>query len=386
MKPVLALAVCVAASCAPATLNRGASPLAAAVSQTAIDGIVDDDAEIREYVLRNGSGMVVRFLNHGGVITAIEAEDRSGQSANVVLGYGSESEYRRFNGKNLFGALVGRYAGRIGDARFVLDGRQIHLEPNLAGNALHGGREPGLSFKVWHVRPFRRGDVVGAVLQLTDPAGAQRFPGELDLQVTYSLMPDNSFRIDYAATTTEPTVLNLTNHTYFNLAGADSGSVEHHLLRIFGSRYVATDEEDIPTGALPSVALTPLDFRHPHRLSERIDDSSSLLAGHRGGFNHSWMLDKPEGRLARAATLTDPASGRTLTIETTEPSLHAYTGEYFDGEDVSPSGVPIHPRDGIALEVQHLSDSPNRPDFPSTELRPGQVYRATTIWRFGIER
>ena len=384
MKPILALAPCLAASCAPAAADGDARPLASAVSQSGVEGVADDDPDIREYVLRNRAGMVVRFLNYGGAITAIEAADRNGRRANVVLGYGSESDYRRLNGKNFFGALVGRYAGRIGNARFMLDGREIQLEPNLAGNALHGGAEPGLAFKIWQVRPFQRGDVVGAVLELVDPAGAQNFPGELNLQVTYSLMPDDSFRIDYAATTSQPTVINLTNHSYFNLAG--SGSVEDHWLRIFAARHAATNDEDIPTGAFPSVAATPLDFREPRRLGERIDARSPLLAAERGGYNHSWALDKPDGSLARAAILTDPASGRRMTVETTEPSLHIYTGDYFDGEDIGPGGARIRPRDGIALETQHFSDSPNRPEFPSTELRPGETYRATTIWRFDIER
>ena len=385
MKPILALAIFLATSCAPAAVDGGARPLAAAVTGSGLQGVADDDPEIREYVLRNSAGMVVRFLNYGGVITSLEAADRNGQRTNVVLAYGSESEYRRFNGKNLFGALVGRYAGRIGDARFMLDGREIRLDPNLAGNALHGGAEPGLAFKVWQVRPFRKGDVVGAVLELVDPAGAQKFPGELNLQVTYSLHPDDSFRIDYAATTSEPTVLNLTNHSYFNLSGA-GGSVENHWLRIFADRYAATNAEDIPTGAFLSVAATPLDFREARRVGERIDAASPLLAADRGGYNHSWVLDKAEGSLGRAARLTDPASGRRMTVETTEPSLHIYTGDYFDGEDISPSGARIRPRDGIALETQHFSDSPNRPEFPSTELRPGETYRATTIWRFDTER
>lgn len=381
MKRLLALAALLAAACAT-TGGERAAPLSGPVVEAGVAGIADDDPEIREYVLRNAAGMNVRFLNYGGVITAIEAPGREGRLGNVVLGYGSESEYRRLNGKNLFGALVGRYAGRIKDARFKIDGREVRLEPNLAGNALHGGAEPGLAFKIWQVEPFRRGDVVGAVLTLTDPAGAQRFPGELSLRVTYSLLPDNSLRIDYAATTTEPTVINLTNHSYFNLAGG--GTIADHRLRIFASRYAATDAEDIPTGALPPVAGTPLDFREPHAVGERLDGPSPLLAGSRGGYNHSWILDKPPGSLARAAVLSDPVSGRRLTVETTEPSLHAYTGEYFDGEDIGPSGAKIRARDGIALETQHLSDSPNRPEFPSTELRPGQTYRATTIWRFDI--
>jgi len=383
VKQLVALAVGLAASCAPAAIDR-AGALAAEVGEAGLDGIADDDAEIREYVLRNGAGTVVRFLNYGAVITAIETAGRDGGRANVVLGYGSESEYRRLNGKNYFGAVVGRYAGRIRDARFTLDGREVRLEPNLAGNALHGGAEPGIAFKLWQVRPFQRGDVVGAVLTLVDPAGAQRFPGELSLQVTYSLLPDDALRIDYAATTSAATVLNLTNHTYFNLAGG--GSVADHRLRLVAGRYAATDAEDIPTGAFPPVAGTVLDFRQPRRVGDRFDDPSPLLAGNRGGYNHSWVLDKPAGSLALAATLADPASGRTLAVETTEPSLHAYTAEYFDGEDVSATGAKIPRRGGIALETQHFSDSPNRPEFPSTVLRPGETYRSTTIWRFATAR
>ena len=382
MRRLLALPCCLAAACSA----PGAPPIASAVGEAAAAGIRDDDPEIREYVLRNPSGMTVRFLNLGAVITAIETPDSRGRLGNVVLGYGSESEYRQLNAKNLFGAVVGRYAGRIKDARFVLDGREVRLEPNLAGNALHGGAEPGIWSKVWQVEPFSRGKVTGAVLTLTDPYGAQRFPGELRITVTYSLHPDNSLHIDYAATSTEPTVLNLTNHSYFNLTGAGSGSVGEHRLRIFARRYVATDAEDIPTGALPDVAGTVLDFAEPRALGERWNATSPLLAPGRGGYNHSWLLDKPDGSLGLAAILTDPASGRRLTVETTEPSLHIYTGDYFDGADVNPRGTAIRPRDGIALETQHLADSPNRPDFPTTELRPGQIYRSKTIWRFDATR
>ncbi len=383
MKRPFALLCCLAAA-ACSTIET--APIADAAPRPGVTGIIDDDPEIREYVLRNPSGMVVRFLNYGAVITAIETPDRAGRRGNVVLGYGSESEYRRLNGKNFFGAIVGRYAGRIKDARFQLDGREVRLKPNLGGNALHGGAEPGIGFKVWQVTPFRDGEIVGAVLALTDPAGAQEFPGQLQLTITYALHPDNSLHIAYAATTTEPTVLNLTNHSYFNLTGLGRGTIGGHRLRIFARRYVATDAQDIPSGALPPVAGTPLDFSEFRSVGERWDDASPLLAPGRGGYNHSWLLDKDIGQLARAAVLTDPGSGRQLTVETTEPSIHVYTGDYFDGQDASPSGAKIRPRDGIALETQHLADSPNRPEFPTTVLRPGETYRAATIWRFDVER
>jgi aldose 1-epimerase len=382
---LLAPALLLAASCSPVPGAGEATPLAAPVSATDIAGIADDDPEIVEYVLRNASGSTVRFLNYGAVITAVEVTDRDGKRANVVLGYGSESDYRALNGKNLFGAAVGRYAGRIKDARFAIDGQEIRLQPNLAGNALHGGAEPGIAFKTWKVRPFADGDIAGAELTLTDPAGAQDFPGTLQLSVTYTLHPDDSLHIDYKVTSDAPTVLNLTNHSYFNLGGSDSGSVTNHVMQVFAKRFAATDNEDIPTGAFVPVEGTPLDFREPRRIGERIDGPSPLLAADRGGYNHSWVLDKPVGKLGPAAILSDPASGRRLEVETTEPSLHAYTGDYFDGADLSPSGRKIQPRDGIALEAQHFSDSPNRPEFPTTLLRPGETYQATTVWRFSSE-
>lgn len=376
MKGLAPLALLLLCGCA--TADPVALPQAAAVDA---EGIVDDDAEIVEYVLRNASGSEIRFLNYGAIITAIGVPDRAGNRTNVVLGYGSESEYRELNGKNLFGAVVGRYAGRIEDARFIIDGTPVQLQPNLAGNALHGGAEPGIAFKLWDVRPFTEDGVAGAELTLVDPDGSQGFPGELTLSVTYRLLSDDAVRIDYAATTDAPTVLNVMNHTYFNLAGR--GTVTDHLLQVNAERYAATNSEDIPTGAFPGVAGTPLDFREATRIGALIDADHPVMNPERGGYNHSWEIAGEPGSLRPAARLFDPASGRTLDIETSAPSLHAYTGDYFDGADLRPDGSVIAPRDGIALETQSYSDSPNRPEFPSTALRPGEVWRSTTIWRFG---
>lgn len=339
---------------------------------------------IRSYLLRNAAGMTVRFLDYGATITAIDVPDREGRFANVVLGYGSAAEYREKNLKNRFGATIGRYAGRIASARFVLDGRTYRLQPNDGPNALHGGGGPGFDARWWTVREFKEGGAVGARLTLTSAAGDQGFPGALTVTVTYRLSADNSFRIDYAARTTHATVLNLTNHSYFTMAGTGSGSIALNRLQIAGSRWVATDARGIPNGALPPVAGTPLDFRRAHDVGERIDARHPAMAA-RGGYNHAWLLDKPRrGALATAAVLVDPRSGRRLTVSTTEPSLQVYTGDYIDGQDVDGSGRTIRPRDGIALETQHLADSPNRPDFPSTVLRPGRLYRSTTIWQFDV--
>ena len=383
--PIIIAAFALLASCTSAATAPRLTPISAGVAEASgIAGIVDDDAEIREFVLRNEAGMTVRFLNYGAVITAIEVPDEQGQFENVVLGYGSESEYRALNGNNLFGAVVGRYAGRIANARFNLDGKEVQLQPNLGKHALHGGAEPGIAFKIWNVEPFKDGQNVGARLTLTDPAGAQNFPGELDLWVSYILQPDNSLRIEYRVTTTEPTALNLTNHSYFNLEGPDADTVEGHLLQVKSERFVATDGDSIPTGEFWPVADTPLDFLQPRRVGERIDAPSPLLAKDRGGYNHSWFLGKPAGSLVMAAILDAPDSARRLVIETTDPSLHIYTGDYFSGKDAAPDGKPIKPRSGIAMETQFLPDSPNRPEFPSTILRPGGIFNATTIWRFEV--
>jgi len=346
--------------------------------------VAQDDPGIHEHVLRNAAGMTVRFLDYGAIITSIEVPDRAGHFDNVVLGYGSAAEYRAKNDKNRFGAVVGRYAGRIAGARFSVGGKAYRLKPNDGPNALHGGGEPGLDTRIWQVKEFREKGVVGARLTLTSPDGDQGFPGALTVTVTYRLFADNSLHIDYTARTTRATVLNLTNHSYFNLAGAGSGTVEKQDLRIDATRWVETDQTGIPTGHFPAVAGTPLDFRASRPIGAAIDAKQPMMAA-RGGYNHAWLLaSRTRTAPAPAATLTDPASGRMLRIDTSEPSLQAYTGDYIDGQDKDAKGRTIHPRDGIALETQHLSDSPHQPGFPTTLLRPGQVYRSSTIWHFGV--
>jgi aldose 1-epimerase len=308
--------------------------------------------------------------------------DRSGAAANVVLGYGSLADYEAKNEKNRFGALIGRYAGRIAGARFSVRGRDYRLEPNDGPNALHGGASPGLDSKVWAIRTFREPGAVGAALTCTSPDGEQGFPGALTVTVTYRLLAHDTLRVDYEARTTRTTPINLTNHSYFNLAGAGSGSVLAQRLRLFASRYAETDASGIPKGRFLPVAGTPLDFRRARPIGDRIDDKAPPMSA-RGGYNHAWRLDRPHRTaLARAAILEDPASGRRLEIRTTEPALQAYTGDYIDGRDVGAQGVVYRPRDGIALETMHFSDSVHRPDFPTTWLRPGETFRSTTLYRF----
>jgi aldose 1-epimerase len=347
-------------------------------------GIVDDDPAIREYVLENASGARVRFLNYGATLTGIEVPDRAGRRANVVLSYRRESDYRRGDEGNWFGSIVGRYAGRIADARFPLDGRTVQLTANSGPNALHGGGGQGPDRAIWSVRPFSDEQGVGAVLRHVSPAGTQGFPGTLTITVVYRLGDDNAVTTSISATTDAPTVVNLTNHAYFNLSGATARTVTDHRLSIAADRVIVTREGGIPTGVLASVAGTPLDFRDPHAIGERIEATDGV-AKPRAGYDHGWVLKGGVTATPRpVAVLSDAASGRTLSVETTEPSLQFYTAEHFDGKTAGSAG-PLVKRAGAALETQHFPDSPNQPSFPSTTLRPGEAFRRTTVWRFGVE-
>ena len=327
-------------------------------------------------VLQDGD-MVVRLIPFGATVTQIEVPDRAGKRANVLLGYATPAEFRKKNRKNSFGATIGRYAGRIAGARFFIDGKPVQLVANDGPNALHGGGTTNFGALEWRVASRSRR---AASFTLDSPDGFQGFPGRLRVMVHYRLVGGNALRIDYEARAIKPTAINLTNHAYFNLAGEGSGSIREQRLQVLATRYVATDARGIPTGALPPVAGTPLDLRTPRALGEGIDSRIPPMVTR--GYNHAWLFDKPLGALATVARLDDPASGRRLSVESTEPSIQVYTGGYIDGRDRGPSGKLMHAFDGVALETQHLSDSPNHPDFPSTLLRPGEVFRSTTIWRF----
>jgi aldose 1-epimerase len=356
--------------------------LAASVSQAPY-GITKDGRQVTQVTLKNDRGMKVRFISYGAIVTDVVVPDAMGRAANVALGFGGLAEYEAKNSDYGFGAIIGRYAGRIAGARFSIDGREVRLKTNDGANALHGG-PGGFDTKVWNVAPFRRGKDVGAVLSYSSPAGEQGFPGRLDVKVTYTLTRRSELRIDYEAKTDAPTALNLTNHSYFHLAGAGSGTVRNHLLQIPADRVLETDQSGIPTGGYVDVAATPFDFRRPTAVGPMLDRAHPQLEGRRG-LNHSWVLGN-DRRLRLAARLSDPASGRRLDVMTTEPSLHAYTANWFSGRDAGAQGTIYGQHDGIALETQHLPDSPNRPEFPSTLLRPGETYRSTTIFRFSAAR
>ncbi len=339
-------------------------------------GSVRDQA-VERYTLTNGGGMRARILSYGGIIQSLEVPDRSGQPANVTLGFASLDEYVRAN--PFFGALVGRVANRIANARFPLDGVTYELPINNGPNSLHGGTE-GFDKHVWAATASDG----GLTLRLHSPNGDQGYPGALDVEVTYALEEDNGLRIDYRATCDRATVLNLTNHAYLNLAGEGSGSVEDHVVTMFASRYTPIDATLIPTGAIEPVADTPLDFRGGVAIGERLRAAHEQLLLARG-YDHNFVIDRDDDSLVMAARVGHPASGRLLDVLTTEPGIQFYTANLLDGTLRGTSGRPYRQTDGFTLETQHFPDSPNQPAFPSTVLRPGETFTSSTVFRFSLQ-
>jgi aldose 1-epimerase len=338
------------------------------------------DGEVTALV--NANGMEVRFIERGGTIVSWRVPDRRGRLADVVPGYDTADEYAA--DKRFLGSLVGRYANRIARGRFVLDGVEHRLPVNDGLNHLHGG-PCGFHRAMWRIAPFHREGASGAVLCLKSPDGDQGYPGALHARVTYTLSDDNSFRVDYSAITDAPTVVNLTQHTYFNLAGHDAGDILDHELTIAATYFTPVDTMQIPTGALRGVTGTAFDFGAPHRIGERIDaDDPQLHIG--GGYDHNFVLRGRTGdEPVLAARLTEPRSGRVLEIFTTEPGIQCYSGNHLHEGPPGKGGVR-YPRHGaIALETQHFPDSPNQSHFPPVVLRPGGEYRSTTIYRFSAQ-
>jgi aldose 1-epimerase len=366
-----------------------ASPAGAAVApSTSVEpfGSTPDGTAVERWTLANGE-MTLRVLTYGGVIQTLEVPDASGEVENVVLGY-SDLEGYVAEGDPYFGSLIGRYGNRIAEGRFTLDGETYQLPLNNGPNTLHGG-PGGFSERVWTVTDVSAGDVAALRLELVSEDGDQGFPGTLTTTVTYSLDAESRLTVHYEATTDAPTVVNLTQHTYWNLAGEGSGSIYDHELQLNASGFTPVDETLIPTGEIAPVAGTPFDFREPTAIGARIrQDDQQLLYGQ--GYDHNWALDRTddgaregsdaEDALEEAAVLHDPGSGRTLTISTTEPGIQFYSGNFLDGTLVGTGGSVYRQGDGLALETQHFPDSPNQPDFPSTELRPGEVYDSTTVF------
>lgn len=341
-------------------------------------GTLSNGRTVDVYTLRNSNGMRVKILTYGGILQSIEVPDSGGETANVTLGFDNLSDYVKKS--PYFGCLVGRYANRVAKGRFTLDGKTYRLATNDGPNHLHGGNK-GFDKRVWQARPFKRHHGVGLVLTYTSPNGEEGYPGTLRTKVVYTLSDDNRIRMDYRATTSRPTILNLTNHAYFNLRGEGNGRILGHELQINASRYTPVDKTLIPTGKIARLGGTPLDFREPTAIGDRIGSTNQQIV-RGGGYDHNYVLDSRGPGLKPAARVVEPDSGRVLEVITDQPGLQFYSGNFLDGTLRGTGGHLYQKRSGFALESQHFPDSPNHGNFPSTVLRPGDVYRTTTIYAF----
>jgi len=358
--------------------------------------------DVFEYTLTNSKGMEVKIITYGGIITSVKVRDRSQKMDNVTLGFNNLEDYETLNDP-YFGAIIGRYGNRIADGRFELNGTNYCLDANNGPNSLHGGGQ-GFDKVVWEVTDdFSGPQGVGIELHYLSPAGdgwtgnfpndacdpgdQLGYPGNLDTYVTYTLNDKNQIVIDYRATTDAPTVVNLTNHAYWNLAGEGTGTIYDHLLLLNAGHFTPVDETLIPTGDIAPVAGTPFDFTKPKPVNDGIRSNHEQIVFGRG-FDHNWVLDppRPNQSLQVAATLYEQDSGRMLRIWTDQPGIQFYAGNFLDGTLYGTSDRAYRQGDGLALETQHYPDSPNQPDFPSTVLNPGETYETTTIYEFGIGR
>lgn len=351
------------------------SPSSASASvESAVWGKTAASEEVRLFTLRNESGMEAKITNWGGYIVSLKVPDKKGQLADVVLGFDTLDGYLAKN--PFFGCITGRYANRIGGAKFKIDGTEHQVTANSGKNHIHGGKT-GFDKKVWAAKEVTN----GVELSYTSADGDEGFPGTLKCTVTYTLTKDNGLQIDYQATTSKPTVINLTNHAYFNLSGEGSGDILGHELTIPTDKITATDDDLITTGEIISIKGTPLDFTTPHTIGERIsDDFRPLIQGI--GYDHNYVLNGSGLKLAAVAK--DPQSGRIMTVRTTEPGVQLYTGNHLK-EVNGKAGHVYKARHGFCLETQHYPDSPNKPDFPSVILRPGETFESTTIYQFSAE-
>ncbi len=341
-------------------------------------GTLPDGTVVEAFTLTNPSGTSATSISYGGIITSLMVRDREGKFADVVLGYDTLEGYLKDD--SYFGAIIGRYGNRIGGAQFTIDGQTYKLAANNGPNSLHGGLK-GFDKVVWAGETFEKDGDVGVIFTHTSPDGDEGFPGTLSVKVTYTLTKANELAIDYEATTDKPTVVNLTQHAYFNLAGDGSGDVLGHELYLNADRYSAVDKDLIPLGAPVSVEGTPFDFRTSTPIGARIDaDNEQLRLGN--GYDHNFVLNRQGPGMKLAARVVEPRSGRVMEVVTTEPGVQLYTANHLDGK-LGKSGRIYNKHGAFCLETQHYPDSPNKPEFPTTILRPGEKYESRTVYAFG---
>jgi aldose 1-epimerase len=342
-------------------------------------GNTADGAPIEIFSLSNERGMTARVMTYGGTLVSLHTPDRVGQFADVLLGFDTLAGY--LGPHPFFGSLVGRYGNRIADGRFSLGGVTYTLARNNGPNHLHGGLK-GFDKVLWQVGNVSDGAEPAVELTYRSPDGEEGYPGTLDVAVTYTLTGADELRLDYQATTDRATVLNLTNHAYFNLAGR--GTILDHELELAATRFLPTTATQIPTGELRAVAGTPMDFTVPTAIGARIHADDEQLRFANGGYDHTWLIDGPAGTYRIAARVYESATGRLMEVFTTQPGVQFYTGNFLEGELMGKGGQVYDRHTGFCLETQHLPNSPNQPNFPSTVLRPGETYRQSTGYRFGV--
>jgi len=364
---------------AAALLGAATSPAWAGTVKTDVYGTTKDGATVHIFTMTNNHGMRAQVLDYGGVVCAVEAPGRDGKLANVIL---CQKDFKGIEASGPMSALTGRYANRLLHG-FTLDGKHYDLTANPAGVTLHGGPPPYSRRILQTVSTFQHANDAGVTLRLVSPDGDQGFPGTLTIDLTYTLTDSNDFRMEYKATTDKPTVVNLTNHTYYNLAGG--GSVESQMMTIMADQVTPTDVNQVPTGEMTNVAGTALDFRNPKPIGRDLRSSEpQMLIGR--GYDHNYVLRKSKpGALELAVRVSDPASGRTLELSTTEPGVQVYSSNNLNGGAVNGQGLTMRTGDGIALETQHYPDSPNHANFPSTVLRPGETYSTSTVMHFTVQ-
>ena len=345
-------------------------------------GTTKEGKEVTYFRLVNKAGMAVGIINYGGIVTSIEVPDKNGEFGDVALGHDNILGYEEKN--DYFGCIAGRYANRIANGQFSIDSVQYQLFLNNNGHALHGGQK-GFDKQIWNAKSFQDGDNYGVVLNYTSQDGEEGYPGTLKCEVTYTLTKDNTLQIDYKATTDKTTVLNLTNHTYFNLKDGGASPILNHELQINASRYTPVDGGLIPTGELATVTGTPFDFRESTIIGKLINEENQQLK-YGQGYDHNYVLDKKKDEFDLVATVYEPESGRILEVLTTEPGIQFYSGNFLRGDITGKYGIAYEHRTGFCLETDHFPDSPNQPNFPSTLLKPGEVYTSRTVYGFKVKK
>jgi aldose 1-epimerase len=349
-----------------------------AMVETQSFGKTKEGQEVTLFTCTNKNGLVLKMIDYGAIVVSLETPDKNGKQENITLGFDKLDGYLQRH--PYFGATVGRYGNRIAKGKFKIDGQEYTLATNNGPNHLHGGVK-GFDAVMWKGEPVKTDEGVGVKFTYLSKDGEEGYPGNLNAEVTYLLTNNNELRIDYKATTDKPTVINLTNHNYWNLGGQKAGQVLDHLLMINGDKYIPVDETSIPTGEIASVEGTPFDFREMHAIGDKMDDVKKLPGSI--GYDNTHVLKGQEGKLELAAKVKDPKSGRTMEIYTTEPGIQFYTGNYLDGSE---AGGGFKQHEAFCLETQHYPDSPNQPSFPSTLLKPGETYKSTTVHKFGVEK